>query len=360
MSIIIFIIILSALIIVHELGHFLVAKKFGIRVDEFGLGFPPRARQLFTWKGTPFTLNWLPFGGFVKIFGENPTENKTKTDANSESFASKNRGIQASVLVAGVVGNFLFAWLLFSLGFITGLPAPVNLSLPTENARTVITTVLPASPAAIAGLKSGDAIVSLSRNGIYSGLTPEEASNFIAQLPVPITFEVERGGQVSTRIVTPEGGIIGDRLAVGISMDVIGIVKLPPHKAIWYGLKTTSELTLLTGQAIGTFIFQALGGRADLSGVTGPVGIVGMVGDARELGLAYLLTFTALISINLSIINLLPFPALDGGRLLFIGIEVLTRRSVPPQIFNVVNAVGFALLILLMIFITVQDVRNIF
>ena len=371
MSIIIFIIILSALIIVHELGHFLVAKKFGIRVDEFGLGFPPRARQLFTWKGTPFTLNWLPFGGFVKIFGENPEQlelsahgqegnSRPTPTALSDSFQSKNHGIQASVLAAGVVGNFLFAWLLFSLGFITGLPAPADLSLPIENARTVITTVLPASPAATAGLKSGDAIVSLSRNGAYSGLTPEEASNFIAQLPVPIIFEVERGGQVSTRIVTPEGGIIGDRLAVGISMDVIGIVKLPPHEALWYGLKTTSELTLLTGQAIGTFIFQALGGRADLSGITGPVGIVGMVGDARELGLAYLLTFTALISINLSIINLLPFPALDGGRLLFIGIEVLTRRSVPPRIFNLVNAVGFALLILLMIFITVQDVRNIF
>ena len=359
MSIIIFIIILSALIIVHELGHFLVAKRFGIRVDEFGLGFPPRITKLFTWKGPPFTLNWLPFGGFVKIFGENPLADEAGPVFN-DSFQSKNRGIQASVLVAGVVGNFLFAWLLFSLGFITGLPAPADLSLPIENARTVITTVLPASPAATAGLKSGDAIVSLSRNGAYSGLTPEEASNFIAQLPVPIIFEVERGGQVSTRIVTPEGGIIGDRLAVGISMDVIGIVKLPPHEALWYGLKTTSELTLLTGQAIGTFIFQALGGRADLSGITGPVGIVGMVGDARELGLAYLLTFTALISINLSIINLLPFPALDGGRLLFIGIEVLTRRSVPPRIFNLVNAVGFALLILLMIFITVQDVRNIF
>src|SRR3990167_5300818 len=107
MSIIIFIIILSVLIIVHELGHFLVDKRFGIRVDEFGLGFPPRAKKLFTWKNTPFTLNWLPFGGFVKIFGENPSSDEAK-EIDSESFASKNRGIQAAVLVAGVVGNFLF------------------------------------------------------------------------------------------------------------------------------------------------------------------------------------------------------------------------------------------------------------
>lgn len=358
MSIIIFIIILSALIIVHELGHFLIAKRFGIRVDEFGLGFPPRVTKLFTWKGTPFTLNWLPFGGFVKIFGENPADKIE--DLVTDNFQSKNRGIQASVLVSGVVGNFLFAWLLISLGFIAGLPAPANLSLPVENTRTVITTVLPLSPAATAGLKSGDVILSLSRGEIHSELAPEVASLFIAQSTEPITFSVERGGKISTKVVVPEESIIKDRLAVGISMDIIGIVKLPPHKALWYGLKTTSELTLLTGQAIGTFILEALSGRADLASVTGPVGIVGMVSDVRELGLAYLLTFTALLSINLTIINLLPLPALDGGRLFFIGIEVVIRRSIPPRIFNMLNTVGFALLVLLMLVITIQDVRNIF
>ena len=359
MSVIIFIIILSALIIVHELGHFLVAKKFGIRVDEFGLGFPPRAKKLFTWKGTPFTLNWLPFGGFVKIFGESPEEPEL-SNAPQDSFQYKNRGIQAAVLVAGVVGNFLFAWLLISLGFISGLPTPANLALPTENARTVITTVLPSSPAAEAGLKSGDAVISLSRNGIYSELTPEALSLFISQSLEPIVFEVDRGGQVSTKTVIPNNEILRDRPAIGISMDVIGIAKLSPHEALWQGLKATSQLTLVTAQAIGTFFFQAISGRADLSSVTGPVGIVGMVGDVRELGFTYLLTFTALISINLAVINLLPFPALDGGRLLFVGIEAVTRRSIPPQIFNIINIAGFALLIILMLLITVQDVRNIF
>ena len=359
MSVIIFIIILSVLVVVHELGHFLVAKKFGIRVDEFGLGFPPRAKELFTWKGTPFTLNWLPFGGFVKIFGESPEELASPT-LPQDSFQYKNRGIQASVLVAGVVGNFLFAWLLISLGFITGLPASADFSLQTQNNHTVITTVLPSSPAAVAGLKSGDTVISLSRGGVSSELTPEALSLFIARSIEPVTFVVERGGQVSTKIVNPENGIVIDRPAVGISMDVIGIVKLPPHKALWHGLKTTFLLTKLTGQSIGNFIFQALGGRANLSGITGPVGIVGMVGDARELGFTYLLTFTALISINLAVINLLPFPALDGGRLFFVGIEAVTRRSVPPRIFNMVNTAGFALLILLMLLITIQDVRNIF
>ncbi|MEX2014148.1 MAG: RIP metalloprotease RseP [Parcubacteria group bacterium] len=358
MSVIIFIIILSALIIVHELGHFLVAKKFGIRVDEFGLGFPPRITKLFTWKGTPFTLNWLPFGGFVKIFGENPAEETE--ESRNDNFQSKNRGIQAAVLVAGVAGNFLFAWLLISLGFMTGLPAPANTSLPVDDARTVITTVLPASPAAAAGLKSGDVVLSLSRGDVFSELTPEAASTFIGQSAEPLTFEIERGETISTKTVIPEEGIINDRVAIGISMDLVGTVQVSPHKALWYGLKTTSELTILTLQSIGNFIKQAVTGNASLAGITGPVGIVGMVGDVRELGLTYLLTFTALLSINLTIINLLPLPALDGGRLLFVGVEGLARRSIPPRLFNILNTVGFALLILLMLLITVQDVRNLF
>jgi len=353
-SVIIFIVILSALIIVHELGHFLVARKFGIRVDEFGLGFPPRAKKLFTWKGTPFTLNWLPFGGFVKIFGENPEQ--STSNAPSDSFQSKNRGIQASVLLAGVLGNFIFTWSLISIGFIVGLPTPAGLSIPIENPRTVITTVLPDSPAALAGLKSGDAILSLDGRAV----SPEEAMILIGESSEPITFEIERGGEISNKIVEPKEGIIEDRPAVGITMDIIGIAKLAPHKAIWQGLKTTSELTLLTGQGIVSFISESFRGKADLSGITGPVGIVGLVGEARELGFTYLLTFTAVISINLTIINLLPFPALDGGRLLFVGIEALTRRPVSARIFNTVNVIGFALLLLLMLVVTVQDIRNIF
>lgn len=374
MSFVIFIIILSALVIVHEFGHFLVAKKFGIRVDEFGLGFPPRVKKIFTWKGTPFTLNWFPFGGFVKIFGENPEQpeqlelpaqgqegnSRSTLTAPQDSLQSKNRGIQALVMTAGVAGNFLFAWLLISLGFVIGLPVPESLSLPLENPHTVITTVLPASPAVLAGLKSGDTIISLSRDGLISELAPEAVSFFIAQSTNPIAFTIKRGEDIFTKSIVPEEGIMTDRPAVGISMDVIGIAKLSPQKALWHGLKMTSELTFLTAQAIGTFIIQAFGGKADLSGITGPVGIVEMVGSVRALGFVYFLIFTALISINLIIINLLPFPALDGGRLLFVGIEALIRRPIPPRIFNALNTAGFAFLIFLMLLITIQDLRNIF
>jgi len=368
MSLLIFLIILSALIIVHELGHFLVAKYYGIRVDEFGLGYPPRAWKLFSWRQTVFTLNWLPFGGFVKIFGENPSEEAKPSpwkDSKGkglalDSFQTKNRGIQAAVLVAGVVGNFLFAWLLISFGFMSGLPSPAGLALPIENPRTVITVVVPGSPAAQAGLKSGDAIVSMSRGGSYAELSPEALSEFIARSLEPITLSIERGKTSFTKNLAPQEGLIAGRPALGISMETIGIVDLPLHRAIWEGLKTTVSLTLLTARAIFSLISQAVIGRADLAAVTGPVGIVGMVGDMRELGWNYLVTFAALLSINLSIINLMPFPALDGGRLLFVGIETVTRRPIPSRFFNAVNTAGFALLIFLMILITIQDVRNIF
>ncbi|MEK7176063.1 MAG: M50 family metallopeptidase [Patescibacteria group bacterium] len=357
MSIFIFLIILSALIIVHELGHMLVAKHYGIRVDEFGLGYPPRAWKLFSWRKTIFTLNWLPFGGFVKIFGENPNEENSKS---SESFQTKNRGIQAAVLAAGVIGNFIFAWLLISLGFVSGLPSPAGASLPIENPRTLITVVIPGSPAALAGLKEGDVIVSMSRGNSYAELSPEALSEFISRSPLPITLSIERGKSSVVKTIAPKEGIIAGRPALGISMETIGIVKLPFYKAFWEGLKTTASLTLVTAKAIITLLSQAVLGRADLTAVAGPVGIVGMVGDIRELGIAYLITFTALLSINLSIINLMPFPALDGGRLLFVGIEAIIRRPIPSRFFNALNTAGFALLIFLMILITIHDVRNIF
>lgn len=354
MSLILFLIILSALVIVHELGHLSVAKFFGIRVDEFGLGYPPRAKKLFRWKGTDFTLNWLPFGGFVKIFGESYED--LAVGPPSDSFQYKNRGIQASVLVAGVVGNFLFAWVLLSLGFISGLPAPVGANLPVENIETVITTVVPDSPAFQAGIKSGDTLVSI--NGI--SLFPEAAADYIAHYDSKLNFKIKRGEEILTKEVVPAEGIVAGQKAVGISMESLGIVKLPFFRAFFEGWKTTWALTVATAEALGQFVSDAVVGKADLSTVTGPVGLVGMVGEVGALGFSHLLAFTALISINLSIINLLPFPALDGGRLLFVGIESVTRRRISPRIFNTLNTAGFALLIFLMILVTIHDVKNVF
>ncbi|MBX4189296.1 site-2 protease family protein [Candidatus Parcubacteria bacterium] len=159
---------------------------------------------------------------------------------------------------------------------------------------------------------------------------------------------------------TPSESVVSGKLAVGVGLDEVGIAKLGILQSIWQGLKTTAELTWLTLISLLSFIKDAVVGHANLSEVTGPVGIVSLVGDARHMGFTYLLSLTALISINLSIINLLPIPALDGGRLLFLGIEAIRRKKISPKVFNTINGISFALLILLMIIVTVRDVANLF
>jgi regulator of sigma E protease len=355
-AIIIFIILLSVLVFVHEMGHFLAAKAFGIRVDEFGFGYPPRAKKLFAWRGTDVTLNWLPFGGFVKIFGENYEEGAD--NAPADSFAHKNRGIQALVLVSGVFSNFLLAWLLFSVGFMIGMPSPVDIGLPVQNAHTAITEVLPNSPIADAGFKPGDEILLVTRDGTKAPIDPAGLSSFIGQSADPLSVTVKRGDAIFSKTVAPVSGIVSGKPGVGFGLSEVGTTKLGFFRSVWEGLHTAWELTKLTAVAFWNLIAQAFRGHADLSQVTGPVGIVGQVGDAASLGFAYLLSFAALISINLSIINLFPFPALDGGRLLFVGLEAVSRKRVPPRVFNWINTIGFAVLVLLMILVTIRDVEH--
>jgi regulator of sigma E protease len=360
MNIILFIIILSVLVFVHEAGHFLAAKLFGIRVDEFGLGYPPRAKKLFRWRGTDFTLNWLPFGGFVKIFGEDPS---TEALHAKDSFVSKPRGAQALVLVAGVFFNFLLAGVFLSIGFMIGMSSPVDLGIPATNAHTDITQILPNSPADTAGLRTGDEILLISRGsdqiGAGAKITPDGASKFISGSTDPLQVTVKRGNELFTKSITPKEGIVEGKPALGFGLAEITILKLSPLKAIYAGFKSAIILTKETAKSLWKFLSQAVVGKADLSQVTGPVGLVGVVGDVVKIGFVYLLSFAALISVNLSIVNLLPFPALDGGRLLFVVIESIIRRPISTRIVNALNNIGFALLILLMILITIRDVRHI-
>lgn len=376
MALIIFLIVLSVLIFVHEVGHFAVAKFFGIRVDEFGLGLPPKVKSLFNWKGTEFTLNWLPFGGFVKIFGEDgeiSQNNAEKTQNNAEltlrrsaysphgsaSFQEKNRGIQASVLVAGVVMNFVFAWFLISLGFMVGMPSPATESFPVDNVETVITSVVTGSPAEVAGIEAGDVIVSALREDAVQVLSAREVSSFIGNSTEPISFEILRRGETVNVTVTPQEDASLERPIIGVSMEDIGVARLPFFQSISQGLKTSIEITVYTAGALWDLVSQAFRGNASLSGLTGPVGLVGVVGGASELGFAYLLSLTAVISLNLAIINLLPFPALDGGRLLVVFFEAVSRRSVPARITGALNTAGFLLLIFLMVVVTIHDISNI-
>lgn len=357
MSILIFIISLAILILVHELGHFLMAKSSGIRVDEFGIGLPPRIWGKKIGE-TIYSFNWIPFGGFVKIFGEDLDSQETLTD--ERSFQKKSKYKQALVLFAGVAFNFIFAWLIISLGFMIGLSAPVGYDNSNEikNPQTVLMEVMPNSPAKIAGLKSGDVLLSVStKEKTLSGkdISPENVSNLISKgSSGNIDILYKRGEKENFVSVTPNQK--SDKRMIGVAMEVMGTIKLPIHKALFEGVKTTIYLTENIFIGLCGFIGRIFTFQADLSQVTGPVGIAGTFGEARELGFSFILSLVAMISINLALINLVPFPALDGGRLLFILIEIIIRKPISPKISQILNTTGFILLIILMFIVTWHDI----
>ncbi len=365
MSIIIFLIVLAALVFVHELGHFLAAKKSGIRVDEFGLGFPPRIIGKKIGE-TVYSLNWIPFGGFVKIFGENPDEAAISGSDSSRSLVNKPKYIQVMVLIAGIFFNFLFAWALISVSFMSGVAASsedyAQYASRIQNERVMITSVSAKSPAAEVGIKPGDVIKEIDfKTTILKApaVSIEDIQKVIADSKgEDMTIVLARGAEEKVVHVVSKQGIVPDRYAVGIAMDKAGTLALPIHLAIWEGGKFTLHLIGQVASGLWTFISQAFMGTADYSSVSGPVGIVGMVGDATTLGFTYLLMFTALISINLGVINLIPFPALDGGRIFFVIIEAIIRRPIQPKIANMVNSVGFVLLLLLMLVVTYKDIAK--
>lgn len=361
LSVIIFIIILGVLIFVHELGHFLIAKKSGIRVDEFALGFPPRLFS-FHRKGTDYSLNWIPFGGYVKIFGENPDEESMDKNAQ-DSFIHKSKGIQASVLFGGVLFNIIFAWILMSVSFMSGFPAVVteeNID-QLSDFNVVVTSVAKDSPAHRVGLEMGDALQTLLvGDQVIEPQSIDEVQSFIAQhADNNITITYLRSEEQKQVVLEPIHGILEGKQAIGISMSMIGRMQLGFFPAIAEGFVTTGQMLKEVVVGLWTLITQSIEGETKLSeNVAGPIGIVGLVDDATNFGFVYLLGFTAFISLNLAVLNLVPFPALDGGRLFFLLIEVIVRRPLNPKILNIINGFGFLVLMILMLLITFNDILN--
>jgi regulator of sigma E protease len=365
MTIIIFLIVLVVLILVHEFGHFIVAKKSGVRVDEFALGFPPKIWSK-KWGGTTYILNLVPFGGFVKIFGEDAHSTNLTDEEKSVSFVHKSKPIQAAILAAGIAFNIFFAGILIAICFMIGMPAPAGYSPfgETRDAKVVVLAVAPDSPAATAGLVSGDEILFLN-SGTETlqneTLTPDNIRTLISKSEGQIEFMYKRGdNNAKTAFITPTSKDGEETQTIGIAMDSMGTLKLPPHTAILEGVRTTAIMTAATAVGLWDFLYNIVTFNSDFSQVSGPVGIATVVGEANTLGFVYLLSLVALISINLAIINLIPFPALDGGRLLFVLVEAITRRPIPVAFVQWTNTIGFLLLILLMIVVTGKDIMKLF
>jgi regulator of sigma E protease len=366
MNILIFFIILIVLILVHEAGHFSLAKFFKIRVDEFGFGFPPKLFGIK--KGeTEYTVNAIPFGGFVKIFGENPDAESIDGPEASRSFVNKPKWQQAIVLLAGITANFLLAWILLSVGFMSGLPTSTS-SQPKNSFLTdinlTVVSVSKDSPAELAGLKSGDKIVAVrSSKENLNEINPENFKALIlenANREIEIDYLRGKNSGILSTTAIPRIEAGSDLPLIGIAMDQIGKAKMGFFRSFSEGLKLTCLVTKNTAIGLFTLIRDGIKGQGSFSAIMGPVGMVGIVGDAYDFGFIYLLSFTALISINLAIINLIPFPALDGGRLLFLLIEKIKGSRLNPKIANMTNAIGFIILIALMLLVTYHDIIKLF
>ena len=363
LTVIIFIILLSILVLIHEGGHFLAAKKAGIEVEEFGLGLPPRILG-FNLGGTIYSLNWLPFGGFVKLVGEDPTDPAAQSPG---SFYTKSLKARSSVVLAGVVANFFLGVVLFYLvlaatSFKVDLPLffPHQFKFVTQQNGVAVTGIEKASPAEFGGVKIGDAILSVDGKIVANILQLRgELSQKKGKEVTLILRNIEgTERQVRTTLRTEGEGLLGVSLAEFAHLEYAS----PPQK-IFSGLSHSANIIEYSGKIFGGLIAQAIsqGTIQPISvGVAGPIGIAQITSQIVSLGILPTLQFGALLSLNLAVINILPFPALDGGRLAFLAIEAVTRRRLNPKIEKWANSAGFAVLLVLILVITYNDLLRIF
>ena len=340
-NIIIGLLVLSGIVIVHELGHFFAAKLTKVKVEEFGLGYPPRLLS-FKRGETRYSLNAIPFGGFTRMTGEeDPSE--------ARSLASKSIGVRLLVLCAGSLMNIILPLILLSASFMI----PHNVVM----GEVVVQEVAPGSPAAMAGIEPGDTIVSINGKPVQSigGLNRYLHLNLGRQIDAVIsrgdsTMEV----QLIPRWRPPEGqGATG--VLVGMSSPTVISQSYPFWKAVPLGVTEFSETFVLYKNGIISMIIGSV--SAD---VIGPVGIVQFTGELVETGISPVLEFAALISLILAIVNMFPLPALDGGRVVFVLVEWIRRgKRVSPKTEGLIHAIGFFLLIGIMVVVTYQDIVRI-
>ncbi len=348
-TIIAFVVILGLLILVHELGHFISAIKLGIDVEEFAIGFPPRLISIKR-KGVVYSINLIPVGGYVKIKGE------TEADpADKRSFANQKVWKRSLVLSAGVLMNFAFAFVILSIGFFVGLPQALEPNMQAKDIsdrQVMIIEVLPDSPAAEAGIKVSDKIISIDNQELT---TNEDVYNKVQTFDdQPLHIVLSRQDEILEFDVSPQIQE-DDSLIIGIGMMDTGIVRYGFFTSIWKGLQYTGLMIWLVLVAFYQLIASLVTGGGVSADLSGPIGVAVITGQIVRMGWSYVLHFAAILSINLGIINILPFPALDGGRLLFVLIEKVRRKKLNQKIEAIIHNSGFLLLILLLVVITYKD-----
>lgn len=355
---IIFIIVIGVLVLVHEFGHFVFAKRAGMKVEEFGFGFPPR--MIGFKKGeTVYSINWIPFGGFVKILGEDGDTRAPR------SFASGTFWQRFLVIVAGVIMNFLLAVLLLTIVNSFGLRVGLidGQTGAARNLEVQVVSVSDGSPAAKGGLQSLDNIKGYKKadGSIAPIQTTTDVQNAVSShLGQPLTLEIGRGGSTVEETVTPRANPPEGQGALGISLALTGEISYPWYEAIWRGISDATFLAMATIQGYYALLKTLFVHGRLIADVSGPIGIATLTGQAARVGINYLLQFVAMISVNLAVLNIIPFPALDGGRAVILIIEKLKGSPVHKNIEGWINMVGFYLLVALMLYITYKDIAKFF
>jgi regulator of sigma E protease len=340
------VVVLGLLIFVHELGHFIFAKFFGVGVEKFSLGFGPKLIGK-TVGGTEYLISAFPLGGYVKMIGESPDAEIALEDQD-RSFMGKHPLKRIVIVAAGPIFNLIFAALLFILVYMIGVPS----------ATTRIGEVVANKPAALAGLQTKDLVMSV--NGMPVSRWDEFASIIAESKGVPLDIIVEREGKALPFRIVPETKEGKNLFGEKISYPVIGVVaaaemitdRYSPAKAVVKGLQQTWKVTTLTIVSIGKLIERVV----PLDSVGGPIMIAKMAGEQASAGGVNFLAFMALLSINLGVLNLLPVPILDGGHLFFYFCEFIFRRPVSMKVREIAQQVGLVLLIGLMVLAFYNDI----
>lgn len=348
-SIIVFLIVLSVLVFIHEFGHFMAAKRVGIKVEEFGFGYPPRVWGKKVGE-TVYSINLIPFGGFVRLFGQEVRDRKKiSKKQRKRAFFTKSKAARSLVLLSGVAGNFFLGVLCFTIIY-------SKLGFPKKVDYVKFVDVLADSPAYEAGLRKDDQLVSVN------SLEIKAVEDFVE------IIEDKKGDQVEIKtlkgefLVVPRENPPEDEGRLGVIITDIEMVFYPwwqrPYKAAWYGLKEAVGWSIMVLGGVYLSIKQLISGITPE--VAGPVGIFQLTSQVAQQGILEVIQFVGILSVNLAVINLLPIPALDGAHLIFVYIGDLIGEKKRERIEYTVNLVGFVVLISLMILVTVNDFVRIF